>query len=466
MCIPHFFSRPFIFCAAFALVAGLAVAQNNPLVGSPWLDQFNEIDNPSGTGSTFAGFSLLEQEFVPTVDRIERVDLKATNSTSIPPKTGSIRFRIDDMQGNVLSSHETPIESIERGSWNSVPLPCDVQAGQKYRIVIDQRRVTLSPLNWEGTYTTEDWDGYPAGRSSWQGVYLSSDLMFRVFGRSRAADAQTRQLSNLSTRRIVAGESPVIVGFVVSGEQPRQILIRGVGPSLAQFDVSGYMTDPELTVFDSKGNEVGSSRDHGGGTDLMEATAAIGAFGLTDNRDAAKIVTLNPGAHTVHVKDTNAEGGDVLVEVYDVTGLSDGALPETFSSQVVNLSSRNTIAKGEVLIVGFVIKSDRMRSVLIRAIGHSLESFDIENALRETQFSVYDSNGVLVGENMRYQFWGRWPDLINAMEHAGAFFPEYEDEALLLTHLEPGAYTVHISSKQNISGEVLAEIYDVTDLTY
>jgi hypothetical protein len=56
-------------------------------------------------------------------------------------------------------------------------------------------------------------------------------------------------LVNLSTRGIVqTGENVLIGGFIVPGLAPKKVLIRAIGPSLANFGVNGTLSDPTLTL--------------------------------------------------------------------------------------------------------------------------------------------------------------------------------------------------------------------------
>jgi hypothetical protein len=68
------------------------------------------------------------------------------------------------------------------------------------------------------------------------------------------------QLVNISTRASVGvGASVEIAGLVIEGSQPTRVLIRAVGPTLANFSVSGVLAQPSLTVFDSSGNTVATN---------------------------------------------------------------------------------------------------------------------------------------------------------------------------------------------------------------
>lgn len=139
----------------------------------------------------------------------------------------------------------------------------------------------------------------------------------RVSGYARV---EPGKLLNLSTRGFASTGGKVVAGFVVS-EESRRILVRAVGPTLAQFGVTGFLADPFVTIY--RGNlPYYFNGDWGSRYDAHETAggaAAVGAFPLPGgSKDAALIVELAPGAYTVHVEPETGDGGEVLVEVYSL----------------------------------------------------------------------------------------------------------------------------------------------------
>lgn len=129
-------------------------------------------------------------------------------------------------------------------------------------------------------------------------------------------------LVNLSTRgHVGTGDNVMIPGFVISAEGSRTLLIRAVGPTLTnpEIGVPDALADPALTVFRGQ-NPILSNDDWGAtpGAETTEATAAaVGAFPLNPgSADAALVVTLPPGAYTVHVSGKGGTSGNALAEVY------------------------------------------------------------------------------------------------------------------------------------------------------
>ncbi len=109
-------------------------------------------------------------------------------------------------------------------------------------------------------------------------------------------------------------------GFVVDGTATKRVLIRAVGPTIggAPFNVSGVVADPQLTLY--SGQTAIRTNDNWGGTaELTAAFAQVGAFALpAASRDAALLVTLQPGAYTVQASGVGSTTGVAIVEVYEV----------------------------------------------------------------------------------------------------------------------------------------------------
>jgi hypothetical protein len=127
---------------------------------------------------------------------------------------------------------------------------------------------------------------------------------------------------NLSARSTVGrGDDILIVGFVIAGNAPRQVLVRGVGPGLSSAGVSGVLLDPKLRLFHgstmlSENDNWSSSADAAA---IAHAAQTVGAQALTDGgRDAALLVYLQPGVYTAQVSGVNDTTGIALVEVYEV----------------------------------------------------------------------------------------------------------------------------------------------------
>ena len=139
-----------------------------------------------------------------------------------------------------------------------------------------------------------------------------------------ATTSRSRKFVNIATRgQVSAGDNVLIAGLVVTGPGPRTYLIRAVGPTLAgaPFNVSGALSDPFLQVF--QGETLLRENDDwdvplSAQPALREAAAKVGAFALQVRRDAAMLITLQPGSYTAKVTGFEGATGIGLVEIYEV----------------------------------------------------------------------------------------------------------------------------------------------------
>ena len=103
----------------------------------------------------------------------------------------------------------------------------------------------------------------------------------------------------------------MIAGFIASGST--QVVVRGLGPTLAQFRVSGALADPALCLVDSNGTIV---RGNNNWKDSQQV--AIQATGLapSDDLEAAIITTVAAGNYTAILSGNGGATGIGLVEIY------------------------------------------------------------------------------------------------------------------------------------------------------
>ncbi len=285
---------------------------------------------------------------------------------------------------------------------------------------------------------------------------------------------QPGRLVNLSVRAPTRVGAPLIVGAVVSGG-PRQVLVRGIGPALTAFGVSGAMIDPRLQIHaevNGRDSVVASNDDWSGvstggtaggpiGTAALRTTfASVGAFDIADSssRDAAMVTTIDSG-RTIHVSDASDRPGVALVEVYDADTRTAGRL--------VNFSARNFAGTGDnTLIAGFVISGNVPKRLLIRGVGPRLASgFGITGALPDPKLELFLVEG---GRSVSFAANDNWSESGTAPTRAafvstGAFdLPDTtsKDAAMVVT-APAGAYTAQVSGVASSTGEALIEIYEL-----
>lgn len=132
------------------------------------------------------------------------------------------------------------------------------------------------------------------------------------------ATAGSASVVNISARtQVGTGESILIAGFVITGTNSKTILIRGLGPSLVPAGVASALLDPQLNLF--RGSTLVASNDDWGGTTVLKAAFTIvgaGALVSDTSKDAALLVTLQPGLYTAQVSGLNGTTGVGLVELF------------------------------------------------------------------------------------------------------------------------------------------------------
>jgi sugar lactone lactonase YvrE len=130
----------------------------------------------------------------------------------------------------------------------------------------------------------------------------------------------TARLVNLSARALSgAGSSVLTAGFILGGGGTDTLLIRGIGPTLTQYGVTGVLAAPQVTLFNAAGQAIASNTVWGGGTTLTAAFLQVGAFALpAGSADSALLVTVTPGTYTVQVGGVNGTTGIGLVEIYEL----------------------------------------------------------------------------------------------------------------------------------------------------
>jgi hypothetical protein len=118
------------------------------------------------------------------------------------------------------------------------------------------------------------------------------------------------------------GDNILTPGFFVTGDGPKQLLIRAVGPTLgaAPYNVPGVLADPQFRVVPLGKDLTVASNDNWGGTAALQAAfTQTNDFALPANsKDAAAIVRLPPGGYTIQATGVGGTTGTVLVEVYDM----------------------------------------------------------------------------------------------------------------------------------------------------
>ena len=275
-----------------------------------------------------------------------------------------------------------------------------------------------------------------------------------------ASPAPISKAINLSTRMLVqTGDNVGIGGFIITGNAPKNVIIRAIGPTLAQFDVPNVLADPVLELHGPSGfTTVINNNWRDTQEDEIEATG----IPPTNDLESAIVATLNPGAYTAIVRGNGNTSGVALVEVYD---LNDGV-----DSKLANLSTRAFVSIGDnIVIAGFLLSGDPTNGingiggpnddrVIVRGIGPSLAPaiFPASAVLANPTLELRDANGSLILSNNDWQ-----DNAAQAAEiTAAGLAPTNDLESAIAATLPPGLYTALLSGLNNGTGIGLVEIYD------
>jgi plastocyanin len=256
--------------------------------------------------------------------------------------------------------------------------------------------------------------------------------------------ATTTVFGNISTRlRVETGNNVLIGGFIITGTQPKRIIVRAIGPSLP---LAGALADPVLELRDSSGGLIRSNDNW-----RSDQEAEITATGIPpgNNLESAIVATLpaNSSAYTAIVRGVNNGTGIGVVEAYD--------LDRSVDSKLANISTRGFVQTGDnVLIGGLIVLGQDPLRVIVRAIGPSLT---VSGALANPTLELHDGNGALLASN------DNWRSDQEAEIIATGIPPSNDLESAIVRNLVPGNYTAIVRGVNNTTGVAVVEAYGLNN---
>ena len=251
---------------------------------------------------------------------------------------------------------------------------------------------------------------------------------------------------NIATRlQIQSGDNVLIAGFIITGPagSTKKVLIRGIGPSLANFGVAGTIPDPLLELHNPDGSVVTNDN----WKDAANAGDIPAGFTPGSDLESAIFATLSPGSYTAIVKGAHGEAGIGLAEVYDFDTAS--------SAKLSNIATRGFVNTGDnAMIGGFIVGGSEPAKILVIAAGPSLANFGINGALLDPSLELHDSNGnVITNED--------WRNTQEADIIASTIVPTDDREAAILATLVPGNYTAVVRGKDDTTGIAIVEAFNL-----
>jgi hypothetical protein len=255
------------------------------------------------------------------------------------------------------------------------------------------------------------------------------------------------QSLNLSARLSVGtGENVLIAGLIIGGDIAKEVIVRGIGPSLVERGISSdaVLADPVLELYQD--DVLIMSNDNWRETQESEITGT--GLPPTDDLESAIVTTLNPGAYTVILRGQNSGTGIGLVEAYD--------LAPTPASTLANISARGLVQTGDdVLIGGFIVDNGGSDTVVVRAIGPSLAEVGVANPLADPTLDLYDPNGALILSD------DDWRDAQESLIQSTGLAPTNDAESAIIRSLTPGNYTAIVRGKDGATGVALVDVFNL-----
>jgi hypothetical protein len=257
---------------------------------------------------------------------------------------------------------------------------------------------------------------------------------------------------NIATRlRVDVGDKVMIGGFIITGNTPKAVVLRGLGPSLVNSGLPAalLLSDPLIELHGSGG--LITSNDNWQDSPQKDQIKGT-AFQPSDDRESVILTTLPPAAYTVVLKGAHGETGIGVVEVYDNNSAVD--------SQLANISTRGFVQTGDnVIIGGFTLGGpNNPTNIAVRALGPSLSAFCLSNLLADPTLELHNANGTIMISN---DDWQDDPASAAQLTAHGLGLPNPKEAGLFVTLAPPTQFTSIVRGKNGGTGTALIEIYDV-----
>jgi hypothetical protein len=290
---------------------------------------------------------------------------------------------------------------------------------------------------------------------------------------------QNARLVSVSVRgQIGAGDDKRIMGFILSASG--DVLMRGIGPTLAEYGLSAssLLPDPKISLFkynDATNISLGSTAVSSGDNDNYTSNSNLTAIesartSLTpvvslNAVQAISLPTLATGFYTCQVEDVGG-GTGIGVAAVDLVNSTTAAF--------THLSSRGPVSTGEYMFGSFQITGTGSRKIFIRGRGPSLSAYGVPNVMADTKIVLYkyvnDPNddqtvnpAQLVGENDNYTTNSNAAEILSFSTSLYGW-PQIEStEAAIIMDLAPGYYSAQLQSSSTANdGNGWIGIDDVT----
>jgi hypothetical protein len=238
------------------------------------------------------------------------------------------------------------------------------------------------------------------------------------------------------------GDAIMLNAFIITGPDPRRVIVRGLGPSLV---LPTPLADPEIELRSSDGTVIAINDNW---RSDQEAEIIATGFPPADDLEAAIVATLSPGSYTVVLRGVNNTTGNGVSDLHDLS-------PST-ASGVTAIGTRAYVLSGnDALTTGIAVQ--QAGDVLLRVLGGSLTKAGVPTVLADPTLELLDGNGVLLIANDN---WQDDPAQAAAIQATG-LAPSNNLESAIFASLPPGAYTAIARGKNNTTGIGYVQFYSL-----
>lgn len=266
---------------------------------------------------------------------------------------------------------------------------------------------------------------------------------------------------NISTRvDVQTGDNVGIGGFIITGTDPKMVVVRALGPSLSSAvpPVAGALPDPLLELHDSTGAIIATNNNWMTNSAADQTTLINKSLAPSNNLESALVETLNPGPYTAIIKGSKGGKGIGLFEVYN---LDDPAA----AGELANISTRGFVGTSANVLIGGIIVGPvggTNASAVVRAIGPSLLNANppVTDALLDPVLELHNGAGDLIALNDNWQT-DAAPNNYSAQVISAGLAPTIDAESAIYVDLSAGAYTAIVNGKDGTTGVALVEVYHV-----
>jgi hypothetical protein len=125
-------------------------------------------------------------------------------------------------------------------------------------------------------------------------------------------------MANVSNRGVAGtGDKTMITGFIITGGEPRNVLIRALGPSLSALGVQQPVANPKIDVYQGS-TKIATNLDWKKDYRASDITQNYPSLAPSNDNEPAVLRTLLPGTYTIQVFSEDSVDGVAVVEAYDV----------------------------------------------------------------------------------------------------------------------------------------------------